>query len=169
MSSVTRYKRSPWSSIRGFTQFKRNMQQLAKLGDQQVLIDGFTEIAREVRFDMNTKLRALLKPPTQKYLRIKGTKALGLRRRGVVAKPFRTKGKNKSFVGIDYRFAPHAHLIEFGTAQRFTKRGAYRGKGPKIAFFRPTINNWKRSGLYVKRVEQVIDASLKAATRGMTV
>lgn len=180
MPSVTRYKRSPWASIRGFAQFKRNMQQLVKLGDQQVLINGFTDIAREIRFDMNTKLRTILKPPTQKYLRAKKNKALGLRQRGVVAKPFSTKGKSKSFVGINYKFAPHAHLIEFGTAPRYTKafksaktlravRSAYRGKGPKKAFFRPVVSNWRRSGLYVQRVERVVDKSLQTMTRGMTV
>lgn len=36
---------------------------------------------------------------------------------GVVEKPFQHKIKDKpaAFVAIDYRVAPHAHLVEFGT------------------------------------------------------
>ena len=175
------YKRSPWSSIRGFAQFKRNMRQLAKLGDQPTLVKGFTDIAREIKYDMERKLSAVLKSPTQKYLRNKKGKALNLRKRGVVAKPFMSKGKGKSFVGIDYRFAPHAHLIEFGTGPRYIKalrgmKAGYRGTLPKrsgsktkFAFFRPTINTWRRRGAYVSRVRVVVGEALNVATKGMTV
>ena len=174
--AVKSYKRSPWASIRGFTQFKRNMQKLAKLGDERELIAGFTGIAKEIKYDMQGKLNAVLKPPTEQYIKAKKGKALRMRQRGIVAKPFRTAGKGKSFVGIHYRFAPHAHLLEFGTGERMQySTGRKTGKVPKkgaktkFAFFRPTINKWKQSGLYVKRVEQVVVGALKSSTRKMSV
>ena len=173
--STKSYKRSPWASIRGFAQFKRNMQKLAKLGDEKTLIGGFTKIAEEIKFDMQIELTKL-SPPTAKYIRAKKGKALNLRRRGISAKPFKTKGKGKSFVAVNYKFAPHAHLIEFGTGARMQyTTGRRTGKLPKsgsktkFAFFRPTVNSWRRSGRYVARVGEVVASSVDAATRGMTV
>lgn len=38
-------------------------------------------------------------------------------RRGIVGKKYKTKRRHEpaAFAGIDYRIAPHAHLVEFGT------------------------------------------------------
>ena len=39
--------------------------------------------------------------------------------------------------GVRYRVAPHVHLVEYGTAERYTKAGAYRGYGPARPFIMP--------------------------------
>ena len=33
----------------------------------------------------------------------------------------------------------HGHLIEFGTKDRYTKKGAYRGRGPSLPFVAPAF------------------------------
>lgn len=45
-------------------------------------------------------------------------------------------------------FAPHAHLVELGTAPRQTRSGAYRGRAPAQPFMRPA---WAIEGANVKR------------------
>ncbi len=162
------YKRSPWSSIRGFTQFKRNMQQLALIGDGNVLRQEFVAIAERVKNDMNATLRIKTQAPTEQYVKSKRGKAMWLRNRGIVAKPFKSKGVNKSFAAINFRYGPHAHLLEFGTGMRYHRRtGKYVGfiRRGKFAFFRPTINKWKSSGRFVKEVGEAVKMALKAASR----
>lgn len=172
-----KYKRSPWGGIRGFTQFKHNMQKLALIGDSQVLIDGFTGIAREIKADMDVKTRSKFAPVTAKYIRWKvaqikkrksgSTHFTSLRDRGIAANPFKAKGKSKSFVAVDYRYAPHAHFFEAGTQERYTKADAYRGKIKKFSFFRSTVNSWKSSGRFVSRVERVVRTAVDIKAKGM--
>lgn len=38
-------------------------------------------------------------------------------KRGLVAKKFQRKGESQAFVAVDYRIAPHAHLVEYGTVK----------------------------------------------------
>ena len=54
-------------------------------------------------------------------------------KRGIVAKTFseKRKGQPATFVAIDYRIAPHAHLVEFG---------ARNGHMPPTPFLRPAID-----------------------------
>lgn len=53
-------------------------------------------------------------------------------RGAIVAKKFRRKGESLSFVGINFRKAPHAHLVENGTVHSapnpFFTRGFNRQK-----------------------------------------
>ncbi len=42
-------------------------------------------------------------------------------------------------VGISPRVAPHRHLVEFGTTERYAKNGAYRGIMPKGYYFKDTV------------------------------
>ena len=172
--TTKRYGRSPWASIRGFPQFKRNMQQLSEFSDSKALTEEFVGIAREIKSDMEGRLAAKLEVPTQQYMKAKKGKALNLRKRGIVAKPFRTKGAGKSFVGINYKFAPHAHLIEFGTGERMQyKTGRRTGRLPKsgaknrFAFFRPVVNEWGRSGKYIDRVQRALTDSIDDRVRRM--
>ena len=74
-------------------------------------------------------------------------------RDAIVAKTFsrQTYEQPAAFVAIDYRYGPHAHLVEFGTTERYTKGTAkewkaraggakgrgYRGHMPAHPFFRP--------------------------------
>ena len=42
-------------------------------------------------------------------------------------------------VGVNYRLAPQAHWIEFGTAFRDTRKGAARGSSPPHPYMRPAL------------------------------
>jgi hypothetical protein len=39
--------------------------------------------------------------------------------------------------GVRYKVAPHVGLVEYGTKDRYTKTGAYRGRGPARNFISP--------------------------------
>ena len=42
--------------------------------------------------------------------------------------------------------APHAYLVEYGTAVRYTKSGAHRGAGPAQPHMRPALDEkWRES------------------------
>ena len=65
-------------------------------------------------------------------------------KRGIVSKLFRRKGKSIAFVGINFRIAPHAHLVEDGHG------GPH--PAPPHPFFRPKVNKFVRTwGENVKR------------------
>jgi hypothetical protein len=51
------------------------------------------------------------------------------------------ENKPNALAGLNYRIAPHAHLVEYGGTSdpRRTKKGAGRGKMPEGPFFRPAI------------------------------
>lgn len=178
---VRLFKRNPFSYVRGWSKFKKNMQEMAKVADDEFVVKGFTGIARDIKTDMNWRLRSKLAPETSKYLRWKSSRmqkrktgatyTTSLRNKGIVAKPFMSKGKGKSFVAIHYKYAPHNWWIEQGTAERVRKSGGRTGRVPSktFDFFRPTVNEWRRSGMYVARVEQVMKAAVNAKARGMTV
>lgn len=58
---------------------------------------------------------------------------------------------------------PLAHLFEFGTAERFTKKGAYRGHIPPMPFMRDAWDNGKHVSLSILREE--LWKSLQRAAR----
>jgi hypothetical protein len=174
------YKRNPFSRVKGFTQFKRNMQKMALMGDGNVLKQGFVGIAEDMRYDMNLRLNSNLAAETAKYLKWKNymmkkrksgaTHVTSLRNKGVVAKAFGSKGKSKSFVAIHYKYAPHAWWIEHGTQERVQKTtGRNTGKVParKFEYFRPVVNQWRRSGRYVQRVERAVRTAVDVQAKGM--
>lgn len=80
-------------------------------------------------------------------------------KQGVVAHKFKKqrRGNPAAFVGIDYRYAPHAHLVEYGTrnprevkTKKVLSDGTvFYGKSvepmPAHPFFRPTVDNSKDS------------------------
>ena len=51
------------------------------------------------------------------------------------------------YFGVDVEkptFAPHGHLVEFGTGPRYLENGKYVGEMPAQPFMRPSFdNNWK--------------------------
>lgn len=58
------------------------------------------------------------------------------------------KQEVRMFMGPNYRpgtpgYAPHAHLVEFGTEERVTKGGVNRGRMPAQPFIRPAYDAGK--------------------------
>ncbi len=56
-----------------------------------------------------------------------------------------------TLVGLDYKIAPHQHLVEFGSGPRHHKSGKSTGSMPASGFFRKSIEN---TGYIVKVVEK---------------
>jgi HK97 gp10 family phage protein len=53
------------------------------------------------------------------------------------------KTTHVAIIGANYAKAPHAHLVEFGTAPRVTKKGKFSGAMPANAFQRRAFERTK--------------------------
>jgi HK97 gp10 family phage protein len=76
------------------------------------------------------------------------------------------KGEVRVFVGPNYKpgtpgYAPHAHLVEFGTGPRFTESGASRGQMPAEPYIRPAYDGGKHG--FIDRLSQSILAEIEKA------
>lgn len=71
----------------------------------------------------------------------------------------RGKGLIEAFVGASP--SPHAHLVEFGTKQRFHKSGKSTGAGPAKPFMRPAWDAHK--GLLLGQIGEALWAEIEAA------
>lgn len=66
---------------------------------------------------------------------------------------YRRKGLVMVYAGPTTPSAAHAHLIEFGTADRYTKAGAYKGRVVPEPFMRPAWDAKKDQVLKIMRAE----------------
>lgn len=105
-------------ALEGLDQLEMKLKRLAGVIDDEALENRMLSGAELIKND--AVMRAPLGPT-------------GNLRRGIVAKKFDRKipGQPSAFVAVDYRIAPHAHLVEFGA------RG---GQMPAKPFFRPAID-----------------------------
>ncbi len=105
-------------ALEGLDQLEMKLKRLAGVIDDEALENRMLSGAELVRDDA---VRMAPLGPT------------GNLKRGIIAKKFDRKipGHPSAFVAIDYRIAPHAHLVEFGA------RG---GQMPAKPFFRPAID-----------------------------
>ena len=64
-------------------------------------------------------------------------------RKGVLRRRIRARKGLRSYSpsALIVSGAPHSHLIEFGTEDRYHRSGKFVGKGPKIPFFQRGIEN----------------------------
>ena len=58
--------------------------------------------------------------------------------------------------GVKYKIAPHVHLVEYGTAERYTKSGAYRGSGRPAHFIWPLVER-ELPGILNRIIERIWD------------
>lgn len=56
--------------------------------------------------------------------------------------------------------AYHAHLVEYGTVERYNKEGASRGVMPKKPFMKPAFESEK--GTIFNRIDQILGARITA-------
>lgn len=69
--------------------------------------------------------------------------------------------KTTRVVYVGVRPSPVAHLIEFGTGPRYTKKGAYRGQMKASPYMRPAFNaNWKPA---LDTLGQILGKEIEAA------
>ena len=58
--------------------------------------------------------------------------------------------------GVKYKIAPHVHFIEYGTKERSTKTGAYRGYSPARPFIMPLADK-ELPGMLKRIIERIWD------------
>jgi len=99
-------------------------------------LDG--KLKRAIAVMDPAKLEKALLPIAEGFAsRLRGRLPLGptgnLRRAVYAHVPKRGPGRPvpAASAGITARIAPHRHLVEYGTTQRYTESGAYRGIMPK--------------------------------------
>ena len=69
--------------------------------------------------------------------------------------------KSVRVVYVGVRPSPVAHLIEFGTGPRYTKKGAYRGQMKASPYMRPAFDgNWKPA---LDTLGQILGREIEAA------
>lgn len=80
----------------------------------------------------------------------------GRLKRSIKAKRGKRRGKlfSVAFCAVDFKIAPHAPFVEYGTGPRKLKSGKSVGQMPATPFFRPAIDTKKGE------VAQVVNAGL---------
>ena len=126
--------------LKGADELLKKFKILDRLVDEQDIENGLLHASRIIA----TKAKQLAPlGPT------------GNLRRGIVAKKFQKKRKGNPavFCGIDYRIAPHAHLVEFG---HIAANGRHVGARP---FFRRAIKESKDLVLF--QIAQTLKRAIK--------
>lgn len=107
--------------VTGLNTFMRNTELLKKFKDDDEFKEDIRQIGERMRSDMVVKIN----------------RKTGNLERSIVAKVFRSPGPSTAFVAINYRYGPHAHLVEHGHG------------GPQPApphpFFSPVVRAWSGS------------------------
>lgn len=76
-----------------------------------------------------------------------------LTRRGRIPAP--------AMAAIDYHTAPYMHLVEGGTAARYTRAGAFRGAAKKQPFFKKNFNR-NKAEVQTNIIQKLIDIIQKS-------
>lgn len=110
------------ASLEGSEALQKKFASLVDIVDGKQMETALMKPARKLR---NAIRNAAPKGPT------------GNLKKGVVAKRFRRKIKDNPavFVGMDYRIAPHFHLVEYGTQGRRYPSGKRTIKRGILGFF----------------------------------
>jgi len=108
------------------------ISQQVKLEGMKNLMELFAASSRTIGGEKSSKI--LLKAATlvkNRARQLAPQGPTGNLKRGIVAKRFKSErpGHPAAFIATDYRIAPHAHLIEFGTV-----------KMPARPFLRPALD-----------------------------
>ena len=133
-------------------------------GFVDVKIEGVEELQRDLEkmadhirpSALQPMLLKIAKPFAAKLLPLTPVGPTGNLRKGVRAwSPSikRNRPHAMARAGVRYKVAPHVGLVEYGTAERYTRTGAYRGRGPARNFISPLAER-ELPGM----LKQVIDA-----------
>lgn len=68
-----------------------------------------------------------------------------------------------SYSKFDAHYAPHAHLVEFGTGPRYTKDGKFTGQTPAQPFMRPAYDGGKQD--FIQRFGAYLVVTVQEAAR----
>jgi len=141
--------------IQGLDKLTENFEKLTKGLDDEVISDGYLNVGRKMASQMKRRIRR--------------HRITGNLERGIVAKKFKSKGEGKVFVAINYRYAPHAHLIEFGHKSRL-KPDSENSEGklafvPAHPFFRITVDEFTVNNDLEKEGAKAVEKALNKALR----
>lgn len=81
----------------------------------------------------------------------------GTLRDAIVARKFRTPGEGITYVAVNKRKAPHAHLVEFGHG------GPH--PAPPHEFFRPVLDEYSANGRYEAALADAFEKQIKKAIK----
>jgi HK97 gp10 family phage protein len=122
--------------LTGLNKLEVKFKRLIGILSDKDLENRVLHAAKVIRDDAKSRAPIAKKGHWKKYGRGGGAMWVepGSLRRAIIAKTFKGKSKEvpSAFAAIDYRIAPHAHLVEFGA------RG---GQMPADPFFRPAIDS----------------------------
>ena len=139
------------SKIQGLDEIHRKLERLPDRLQQHVLASGNVAVARALAKDMTIRLAGTIHPF------LKPVKAS--------QDPRPAKRRTKAYrVHLIKRYAPLAHLIEFGTAPRYQKKGRYTGVMPARPFMRPALEALGQEGIekiWAKAAGRNVDRQLK--------
>ena len=113
-----------------------------------VKVEGLEELQRDLTTmaehispaALQKMLKPIAAPFAAKLLPLTPLGPTGNLRKGVQAwSPKITSNRPHAMAraGVRYKVAPHVGLVEYGTKDRYTKTGAYRGRGPARNFISP--------------------------------
>jgi len=110
------------SDVIGLKEIERAFGKIEDIANDRAIENGLYEDAIALRDMMRSKVHVVT----------------GNLQRGIVAKKFSRQVKNRPavFVAIDYRIAPHAHLVEYGTRHMSAH-----------PFWRPSVIAYEQRGL----------------------
>lgn len=139
-------------------------------GDKE-LQRAFKKLADKAKRTVGRKANRAGSTPVMKRMKALAPKpgpdapfARGVLRKSIKRKFKRYGGVDVSVVGPDIT-GPHAHLVEYGTVERFTKKGVSRGIMPARSFMRPAWAQTK--GIAVSKgvaaMKKVIDTEARKA------
>lgn len=143
--------------LTGAKELEAALQELPKAIGKAVLRRALIKAAEPIAEDARQRLQSLVHTVTGRLLRGIGvsTKLSRRQKKLAGAKP----GEVRVYVGASP--ARHAHLVEFGTRERFTKDGKSSGVMPSFPFLRPAWEAGKRAAL--DRLGNLIWAEIKKA------
>jgi HK97 gp10 family phage protein len=118
------------NEVQGLEQIEENIEKIAQQMEPDVVENILLSKAEMIRE------RASTAAPQDETGNLK---------RGIVAKVLQRRGDKyaPAMAGINYGIAPHAHLVEFGHAIRFSRKGKSFGFVPPHPFFRPVFDSEK--------------------------
>jgi HK97 gp10 family phage protein len=133
--------------VEGMPELIQEFNKLSGSLDDYSIKSAFVEVGSEMRLAMQSRIHDSKRPH-----KAKGGKRIvipGNLRKSIVVKSFKRKGDGQAFVAVDYRYGPHAHLVEYGHG------------GPKPArkhpFFRPVVDEFSHNG----RLARVVGDAIK--------
>lgn len=129
---------------------KKKLSQLTEFEKSAVVAKGLSEGSRIIANETRKNIDQRLKQKTGNL-------------RGSVSTVTKKKDK-KAWIGFKRPKGAHAHILEYGTAPRYTKSGAYRGSGGAYKFQEDAVDRKGQEALetmaesIIKSIEKIMNA-----------